>query len=465
MKKFASILLLILSGYFNVSAQSTFIPMSIDFASFRGPEDKTHLEIYLSFHQSYLQYISQDSGYIAEYFASAEIGKEDSIYYQNYERKLSRIDSLPEISKYRKYLSIFKFSLDSGRYAATVKLKDLHSERSGEYYFDFDVFPFSDEKLSLSSIQLCSHIKPDTSQNIFQKNSYQTIPNPDNIYSVTQPVLYYYCELYNLKYNSENPGQYRLQSHISDLEGNIIKEYPEKISNKPGSSAVLVGGHNLITLPPATYILKLKITDIESGEFSEAYKRFIFHKPTDRKIALEDTSGRSNFESIDISEYVNLTDEELNLEFNKLSYLISGKDSKIFQSLDPESKRIYLARFWKRLDRSPDTETNEFKVFYISMIDYANSNFGTMNRKGFETDRGRILLTYGQPNEIERNYMVLNKKPHEIWYYHELEGGAQFIFADITGYGEFDLIHSTYSRELYHPDWERLIIQHQPIFE
>jgi GWxTD domain-containing protein len=212
-------------------------------------------------------------------------------------------------------------------------------------------------------------------------------------------------------------------------------------------------------------LFKIKITDNESGEFVETYKRFNFYKPIDKKLAVEDTASRSKLESIDISEFAALTDEELNEEFKKLKYLISGKESKIFKSLDLESKRIYLARFWKRMDSSPSTEINEFKNYYNSMIDYANANFGTMNRKGFETDRGRILLTYGQPNEIERNYMVINKKPHEIWYFHELEGGVQFIFADITGYGEFDLIHSTYSRELYQPDWERLIIKTQSGFE
>jgi hypothetical protein len=80
-----------------------------------------------------------------------------------------------------------------------------------------------------------------------------------------------------------------------------------------------------------------------------------------------------------------------------------------------------------------------------------------MTKEGWSTDRGRILLTYGKPNEIDRYYMEIDKKPHEIWHYHELEGGSIFVFADITGFGEFDLIHSTYSRELSQPGWQRLV--------
>jgi GWxTD domain-containing protein len=278
-------------------------------------------------------------------------------------------------------------------------------------------------------------------------------------------VIYYYTELYNLDYNEEKPGDYRLLSYITDLDGNIIKEYPEKVITKPGPSAVLVGGHNLITLPSSTYIFKISVEDLESKETIESFKRFTFLKPTDKKIAIADTIYQNNTEKINLEEYIELSDQELDQEFNKIRYLTSNRDSKIFQNLDSQSKKIFLAQFWKRLDNNPNTEVNEFKVYYNSMIEYANANFGTMNRQGLETDRGRILLTYGTPNEIERNYMVINQKPHEIWHYDELEGGSLFIFADITGFGEFDLIHSTYSRELYQPDWERLINKTQSSFD
>jgi GWxTD domain-containing protein len=465
MNKYVRIIVFLLTLNMLVFGQSTFIPLSVDYASFRGTENQIYFEIYFSFNQNYLQYTLHDSGFSAEYFASAEIGREDSIYFQNFERKVSLIDSMNEISNYRKFLSIFTFTLDSGNYFATIKMKDLHSGGAGEYFLDFEVLPIPSENLSLSSIQLCSYIKPDTSKGEFQKNSFLTIPNPDNSYSINQPVIYYYTELYNLDYNEEKPGHYRLLSYITDLDGNIIKEYPEKVITKPGPSAVLVGGHNLITLPSSTYIFKISVEDLESKETIESFKRFTFLKPTDKKIAIADTIYQNNTEKINLEEYIELSDQELDQEFNKIRYLTSNRDSKIFQNLDSQSKKIFLAQFWKRLDNNPNTEVNEFKVYYNSMIEYANANFGTMNRQGLETDRGRILLTYGTPNEIERNYMVINQKPHEIWHYDELEGGSLFIFADITGFGEFDLIHSTYSRELYQPDWERLINKTQSSFD
>jgi hypothetical protein len=46
-------------------------------------------------------------------------------------------------------------------------------------------------------------------------------------------------------------------------------------------------------------------------------------------------------------------------------------------------------------------------------------------------------------------------KPYEIWFYNEIEGGVQFIFGDISGFGNYELLHSTKRGEVNDPDWER----------
>lgn len=53
--------------------------------------------------------------------------------------------------------------------------------------------------------------------------------------------------------------------------------------------------------------------------------------------------------------------------------------------------------------------------------------------------------------------METDKKPYEIWIYHSIEGGVQFVFADVQGFGEFELLHSTHSQELHNPTWQRLV--------
>jgi hypothetical protein len=66
-------------------------------------------------------------------------------------------------------------------------------------------------------------------------------------------------------------------------------------------------------------------------------------------------------------------------------------------------------------------------------------------------------MTYGEPSEIERFPNETESKPYEIWYYHELEGGVKFVFADLSGYSDYQLVHSTMRGELQDENWQSRI--------
>ena len=125
--------------------------------------------------------------------------------------------------------------------------------------------------------------------------------------------------------------------------------------------------------------------------------------------------------------------------------------------MNVDGKREFLANFWKRRDSTPETEVNEVKRDYFQRVDYANQVFSGSWNEGWRTDRGRVILLYGMPDEVDRNYMEIDKKPYEVWHYYNLEGGVIFIFADLSGFGNYELLHSTYSRELSNPNWENMI--------
>ena len=94
---------------------------------------------------------------------------------------------------------------------------------------------------------------------------------------------------------------------------------------------------------------------------------------------------------------------------------------------------------------------------YLKLVEEANQRFGHGNDEGWETDQGRVLITYGHPDDIERNPNTEYSKPYTIWKYYRLEGGSDFIFYDRMGFGDYELIHSTYYKELQNPGWQNLI--------
>ena len=120
----------------------------------------------------------------------------------------------------------------------------------------------------------------------------------------------------------------------------------------------------------------------------------------------------------------------------QLKYISTGDENKKLRQAAPRDREQLFRDFWKRRDPSPNTEQNELLDEYYLRIQYANENFAT-NREGWETDRGRIYVIYGQPTDVERHPFEADSRPYEIWYYSQL--AKRFVFVDYTGFGDYTL--------------------------
>ncbi len=84
-----------------------------------------------------------------------------------------------------------------------------------------------------------------------------------------------------------------------------------------------------------------------------------------------------------------------------VAYIISDEERKAFKRLNTDDEREnFIEQFWMRRDPTPDTEENEFKEEHYRRIAYANEHYAS-GIPGWKTDRGRIYIVYGPPDEIE----------------------------------------------------------------
>ncbi|NIR52512.1 MAG: GWxTD domain-containing protein, partial [candidate division Zixibacteria bacterium] len=218
----------------------------------------------------------------------------------------------------------------------------------------------------------------------------------------------------------------------------------------------IVGGNNIVALESDTYFFHLKVIDDQIGDSAKSSKRFTLFKPSKEQIARTE-QVRANSNKLMLNYYSSFSEEELDEEFAKAEYIATDEEKKIFKDLNKSGKAEFLANFWNKRDANKESPHNEYRIEYFQLVEYASEKFQTKFREGWKTDRGRVLLTYGAPNDIERSPMQQNKKPYEVWSYDKLEGGCIFVFADLQGFGDYDLIHSTYSQEISHPDWQDLV--------
>ncbi|MGQ9470183.1 MAG: GWxTD domain-containing protein, partial [Candidatus Aminicenantales bacterium] len=110
----------------------------------------------------------------------------------------------------------------------------------------------------------------------------------------------------------------------------------------------------------------------------------------------------------------------------------------------------FIENFWKKRDPNPATPENEFKIAYYRRIAFANKFFGTAGIPGWRTDRGRIFILLGAPNEVQNDYLASRdslSQPgaiEETWTYWDLPNpnlpySLEFTFIDRYGTGNYEL--------------------------
>jgi GWxTD domain-containing protein len=140
---------------------------------------------------------------------------------------------------------------------------------------------------------------------------------------------------------------------------------------------------------------------------------------------------------------------------DEVPYIITDDERAAFKKLSTDDEREqFVEQFWERRNPNPGSPENEFKEEYYRRIAYANEHYAS-GIPGWKTDRGRIYIMYGPPDEIDSHpsggtYLRPPEEgggetatyPFEQWRYRYIDGiGTNIIleFVDPTMTGEYHL--------------------------
>ena len=129
-----------------------------------------------------------------------------------------------------------------------------------------------------------------------------------------------------------------------------------------------------------------------------------------------------------------------------VAYIITPQEKTEFLGLQTDQQREhFIAQFWRRRDPTPGTPRNEFQEEHYRRIAYANDHFEFSGAAGWKTDRGRIYIWFGPPDERDVHEKggvdsdgTSIAAPFEWWRYRFIEGigsdvNMEFIDRDRTG--------------------------------
>lgn len=442
--------------YSSTFAQSN-MEFEFDFAQFGYDSTKNYLEIYYSFRTDKLVPKIEDSAKIVSGQLLVQLFNKSSndtlvnkLY--NFDRDISDTSSAFVSNT---LVGVVSYIIGQGEYILRVGGIDLNDSTSKKIITEsLKVKPFHSSGMSVSDVQLATMIKNENinPKSIFYKNTLEVYPNPAMLYSFSTPVMYFYAELYNLDLDTSKQQLY-LNKMLLDSKGRI-KDLKKKKISRSKKPLVEVGLINLSKFPTDTYTFIMGISDTTKQSGIVSTKKFFLYNP-DVIDSSFDSKKVSNYVS---SEFGVMSDEECDLEFQIAMYIATSDEINHYDGIDSlNMKREFLYKFWQKRDPDKSTPQNELRIQYKNRYEYVNRRFTTIQRPGWKTDRGRVYLVYGEPDQMDLHPNETDKAPYEIWYYNSIEGGVIFVFADLTGFSDAELIHSTKRGELRDETWERRI--------
>jgi GWxTD domain-containing protein len=438
-------LLLILTGASPGNAQQLF---TMDAASYRQQGGLLYVEVYFMIQRDRLQFEAINDSIFARCRIELEVLTNDTVLSTTSWDLEDRAPNRESVLSKQKLSDVTSYNLPPGQYSFKGTITDLNAKEAYSRSLNLNLQSFSTTELAISDVELATSVQRSEPGSKFYKNGYQVIPNPERIFGSALPMLYYFAEIYNL---SPGEGEYSVDRSIFDNSGKEIKRLPQKIRKKAGADVIDVDGFSIATLISGTYALNLDVKDKVTQVTASRQIKFFIYRPEDF------TAAKASSDSLIATqldkEFQSASESEISEAVEELEYLVTESEYRLAKSLNLEAKRKYLARYWNEHDPNPETTVNEGRIQFLARKNYADDHYNFLNKPGWRSDRGRIFIQNGQPDNIELHSHDLDVKPYEIWYYDSIEAGVEFAFVDRQGSGDYKLVNSTKRGEISRPDW------------
>lgn len=354
-----------------------------------------------------------------------------------------------------------RFVLSPGTYTLDAIFRDIYSSSESEKKIS-ETFLLDQPgaNVMISDILLAdSYYKTDT-ENLFTKSGFHITPYVLNYYPEHVQKISFYAEIYHT--DKVIPGEpfvanYAVQKYRSS---EVMQHMKRFVKMQSDAVKVLFAEFNIETLPAGNYELVIDIRD--KNNHLLAIKKCFFQRSNSVK---ELSAHEYTHLELDNTFVANWTFSETQYQLRILKPIVTIQERKtlnmLMQSNDLPLMKRYILNFW--LLKNP-TDPEAAWTAYQKKIEEVNKMFGTCIGKGygFETDRGRVYLQYGKPNDIiTRPWEPLNY-PYEVWQYYSNEYNQQtnvkFVFINRDmGCDNYKLEHSDMLGEIYNNQWPQLL--------
>lgn len=332
--------------------------------------------------------------------------EEEHVHTRSLIRDISEENFNSTNSREKKLIFNEEFELPPGDYLIKVQANDLTSNKSINRKVELKMKDISEKSVVLSDILLLENIVTDSSGNLVE-----IIPKVQSNLPEKLEEFYVYFDLYDKNISQE------LTFHL---------QFFDKDEEVEMDSVFTIMNEQIVS----SHYIKIEKSKLEKNRYNIVLKFKDGDKENERKKIVSfywETTPQ--------------TAEDITLALRQMRYILEEDSLDKYIEADLETQKEFFNRFWAERDPNPNSTVNELMDEYFGRVNLSNREFSTFAGNGWHTDRGRILIKFGHPDDVERHPFELNSNPYVVWRYYALR--KIFVFIDRTGFGDYQL----------HPDY------------
>lgn len=373
----------------------------------------------------------------------------------------------------------YEYAVTAGDYEIEMVLYETdYKNELYQYTENIKVPDYPSKANFLSEIQLLDTSFESNANTVYNRNKRLDLTLGSNYLSERKDSVLFYFELYTNKIKDiHSSASIKINSYISwkAFESEIPKYIQTDSILSAGSTQVFYKRFPLKELKSGNYYLNIVLVE-DNIIIDKKALFFQLYNPNQKKIISKtDTvpdslkadsvaNGSQNTHVLDLTNtFVGKYNASQVRSILKMLQLICDANegnsiSAFLKKPDELYSKYFIYNFWEKRDKvSPE---RAWKA-YAAKIMEVNRLFKGSGISGFESDRGRIYIQYGKPND---RIIVNNESgalPYEIWQYYNTEKqgreGVFLFYKPGKAMGDYQLLHSTLIGERQNSSWRALL--------
>jgi len=380
---------------------------------FEDDLEYTKLIVMTQFLYDDLTFIKQDTfGYFAEFELLVAVydSKDNVVLSQTLHKNVNVNDFAATNSRTEKVLQKTSMRIQPGKYQLFVKASDLNSDKTAQRKTGITIQDYTAKPINIGGVLFIKEAKFNEDGELID-----FVPSFGNNFSVRSGSFYIYTDIYNASW----PDEVRLRYILS----------PEKSGNEIDTT------------------IRVRVKDNVSSHLFRIDKKLLKFNKYKLETIVSSSEGTAKKVQPFSFFWTDVPSSEMDIKtaLDQMIYFAPPDSLNRYKEASLEEQRKFFKRFWAEYDPDPTTAKNELKNEYFKRVNFSDQNFSILGQNGWTTDRGRILIKFGFPDDIDRHPFELGSKPYEVWKYYALR--KTFLFEDMTGFGDYRLNPAFFEEE------------------